>query len=166
MLQPHIIKHRTQTALLFQGNPATLLMYATSQISLNLDSNTGLCCLRRPVSVSGMQWRPPLSQQSSYTSQRTRGRVSPSHRQQSPVNHTTTQPEVAPGEPTDEEIACAFAVYDPDSTTFISTGRLGDLMRDLGMPLNAHQLTQAEAQLDRTQCGQVSFGDFLLWWKG
>lgn len=80
--------------------------------------------------------------------------------------HPKKQPEVAPGEPTDEEIACAFAEYDPDSTTYISTSRLGDLMRDLGMPLNAHQLTQAEAQLDRSQNGQVSFGEFLLWWKG
>lgn len=125
----------------------------------------GLC---RPVSVSGMHWWPPLSQQSSYTSQLSRGRASPSHRQHSPADsgHAKVQPEVAPGEPTDEEIACAFAVYDPDSTTYISTARLGDLMRDLGMPLNAHQLTQAEAQLDRTQCGQVSFGEFLLWWKG
>ena len=132
-----------------------------------LQCSLWLCCACRPVSVSGMHWRPPLSQQSSYTSQLTRGRVSPSHRQQqSPARQPSMQPEVAAGEPTDEEIACAFAVYDPDSTTFISTARLGDLMRDLGMPLNAHQLTQAEAQLDRTQCGQISFGEFLLWWKG
>ena len=107
-----------------------------------------------------------MSQQSSYSSQLTRGRAAPSHRQQPPTTHLNLQPEVAPGEPSDEEIACAFAVYDPDSTTFISTDRLGGLMRDLGMPLNAHQLAQAEAQLDRNHCGQVSFGEFLLWWKG
>lgn len=111
------------------------------------------------------------SQQSSYTSQLSAGRASPSQRQH-PNQHQPVspqpilQPEAAPGEPTDEEIACAFAVYDPDSTTYISTDRIGDLMRELGMPLNAHQLTQANAQLDRTQCGQVSFGEFLLWWKG
>lgn len=72
----------------------------------------------------------------------------------------------APGEPTDEEIACAFAVYDPESTTLISTDKIGSLMQDLGMPLNPHQLAQAIAQLDRTQQRQVSFGEFLLWWKG
>lgn len=114
-----------------------------------------------------MQWRQSLSQQSSYTSQMSRGRASPSHRQHpAAVPLPKAQPEIVPGEPSDEEIACAFAVYDPDSTTYISTDRLGDLMHDLGMPLNPHQLVQANAQLDRTQCGQVSFGEFLLWWKG
>ena len=72
----------------------------------------------------------------------------------------------APGEPTDEEVACAFAVYDPESTTLIPTDKIGNLMQDLGMPLNPHQLAQAIAQLDRTQQRQVSFGEFLLWWKG
>ena len=71
-----------------------------------------------------------------------------------------------PGEPTDEEVACAFAVYDPESTTFIPTDKIGNLMQDLGMPLNPLQLGQAIAQLDRTQQRQVSFGEFLLWWKG
>jgi len=112
-----------------------------------------------------------LSQQSSYTSQLSRGRAAPSHRQHSHQSQSVPPqpkalPEVAPGEPTDEEIACAFAVYDPDSTTYIPTDRIGDLMQDLGMPLNPHQLAQANAQLDRNQCGQVSFGEFLLWWKG
>ena len=34
-------------------------------------------------------------------------------------------------------------------------------MTDLGMPLNPSQLAQANAQLDRSQCGQVSFGEVL-----
>jgi len=144
--------------------PSHCVCYVTSYLYC-------LFCLCRPVSVSGMQWRPSLSQQSSYTSQLSRGRASPSHRQHSNQSQSVAPqpkalPEVAPGEPTDEEIACAFAVYDPDSTTYIPTDRIGDLMQDLGMPLNPHQLAQANAQLDRTQCGQVSFGEFLLWWKG
>lgn len=40
------------------------------------------------------------------------------------------------------------------------------LMRDLGVALAPSQLSQAIAQLDTRQCGQVSFGEFLLWWKG
>lgn len=76
------------------------------------------------------------------------------------------QAEPVPGEPTDEEVACAFAMYDPDSTTFIPTDKIGNLMQDLGMPLTGQQLGQATLQLDRTQHGQVSFGEFLMWWKG
>ncbi len=71
-----------------------------------------------------------------------------------------------PGEPTEEQVALAFAKYDPDGTTFISNSQLGSLMADLGMPLSPSQLKQASEQLDRTGCGQVSFGEFLLWWKG
>lgn len=40
------------------------------------------------------------------------------------------------------------------------------LMRDLNVPLSAVQLSQAIAQLDPKQQGKVSFGEFLLWWKG
>lgn len=40
------------------------------------------------------------------------------------------------------------------------------LMRDLGVPLNPVQLSQAIAQLDTAQAGRISFGEFLLWWKG
>lgn len=43
---------------------------------------------------------------------------------------------------------------------------LAGLMRDLGVPLTAVQLSQAIAQLDTTQAGSISFGEFLLWWKG
>lgn len=39
-------------------------------------------------------------------------------------------------------------------------------MRDLGVPLNSTQLAQAIAQLDTEQKGTISFGEFLLWWKG
>ena len=119
----------------------------------------------RPVSVSGMQWPRAVSQQSSYVSQKLR-RPSPTQRHAALPQPPKTQPEVVAREPSDEEIACAFAAYDPDSTTYMPTANIGDLMADLGMPLNPHQLVQAKAQLDRNQCGQVSFGEFLLWWKG
>lgn len=39
-------------------------------------------------------------------------------------------------------------------------------MRDLGIALMPSQLSQAIAQLDTRQSGKVSFGEFLLWWKG
>ena len=41
-----------------------------------------------------------------------------------------------------------------------------DLMADLGAPLNEQQLAQAIQQLDTDGRGAVSFGEFLLWWKG
>lgn len=71
-----------------------------------------------------------------------------------------------PGEPTDEQVARAFAMYDPEGTTYVATAQLGDLMRDLGMPLSEGQLQQALMQLDPLQAGRVSFGEFLMWWKG
>ncbi|EFJ50707.1 hypothetical protein VOLCADRAFT_88502, partial [Volvox carteri f. nagariensis] len=40
------------------------------------------------------------------------------------------------------------------------------LLRDLGVPLNPSQLSQAIAQLDTSQTGRITFGEFLLWWKG
>lgn len=40
------------------------------------------------------------------------------------------------------------------------------LLRDLGVPLNPSQLSQAIAQLDTSQTGKITFGEFLLWWKG
>ena len=114
-----------------------------------------------------MQWRPALSQQSSYASQRSPSRNSvPPRQPAAAVQQPKMQPEVTSNEPSDKEVAFAFARYDPDSTTYIPTARIGDLMTDLGMPLNPNQLAQANAQLDRSQCGQVSFGEFLLWWKG
>lgn len=69
-------------------------------------------------------------------------------------------------EPTEEEIAVAFSRYDDEGTGTIPTTSLEGLMSDLGLQLNAHQLSQAVAQLDRTGMGEVSFGEFLLWWRG
>ena len=43
---------------------------------------------------------------------------------------------------------------------------LAGLMKDLGVPLNATQLSQAITQLDVNQSGKITFGEFLLWWKG
>lgn len=40
------------------------------------------------------------------------------------------------------------------------------LLRDLGVPLSPSQLSQAIAQLDTQQVGRITFGEFLLWWKG
>uniref|UniRef100_A0A7S0V028 EF-hand domain-containing protein n=1 Tax=Polytomella parva TaxID=51329 RepID=A0A7S0V028_9CHLO len=71
-----------------------------------------------------------------------------------------------PEEPTDEDIARAFSLYDVDGVGEINTMTLGNLMADLGVPLNASQLSQAIAQLDSDRRGRVSFGEFLLWWKG
>jgi hypothetical protein len=39
-------------------------------------------------------------------------------------------------------------------------------MRDLGVVLSTPQLGQAIAQLDAAGAARVSFGEFLLWWKG
>ena len=80
--------------------------------------------------------------------------------------HAEAHLQPMPGEPTEEQVALAFAKYDPDGTTFIANSQLGSLMADLGMPLSHSQLKQASEQLDRTGSGQVSFGEFLLWWKG
>jgi hypothetical protein len=40
------------------------------------------------------------------------------------------------------------------------------LLRDLGLVLNTSQLKQAVEQLDTHHVGRVTFGEFLLWWKG
>ncbi|KAF5835154.1 hypothetical protein DUNSADRAFT_7829 [Dunaliella salina] len=71
-----------------------------------------------------------------------------------------------PQEPTEEEVARAFSMYDTEASGEISTGCIDGLMRDLGVALAPSQLSQAIAQLDSRQCGKVSFGEFLLWWKG
>jgi len=71
-----------------------------------------------------------------------------------------------PVEPTEEEIAMAFAQYDEEGTGAIGTTLLDPLMRDLGVPLDAAQLAQAVSQLDRSGAGEISFGEFLLWWRG
>jgi len=70
------------------------------------------------------------------------------------------------GEPSEEDVARAFSVYDVDGTGEVSTQDLQGLMRDLGVPLNATQLSQAISQLDLSAEGKIMFGDFLLWWKG
>ena len=40
------------------------------------------------------------------------------------------------------------------------------LLHDLGLVLNTSQLRQAVEQLDTQSVGRVTFGEFLLWWKG
>eukprot|EP00192_Tetraselmis_astigmatica_P010932 CAMPEP_0117673760 /NCGR_PEP_ID=MMETSP0804-20121206/14653_1 /TAXON_ID=1074897 /ORGANISM="Tetraselmis astigmatica, Strain CCMP880" /LENGTH=344 /DNA_ID=CAMNT_0005482537 /DNA_START=239 /DNA_END=1273 /DNA_ORIENTATION=+ len=70
------------------------------------------------------------------------------------------------GEPSEEEIAQRFSVFDEDGSGHIDCKYLGDLMQQLRVPLNPHQLNQAIMQLDRDNTGQISFGEFLLWWRG
>eukprot|EP01024_Parvocaulis_polyphysoides_P016799 TRINITY_DN17468_c0_g1_i1.p1 TRINITY_DN17468_c0_g1~~TRINITY_DN17468_c0_g1_i1.p1 ORF type:complete len:421 (+),score=77.76 TRINITY_DN17468_c0_g1_i1:314-1576(+) len=70
------------------------------------------------------------------------------------------------GEPSEEEIARTFATYDVEGNGFVRTVQLESLMRDLGLVLRPEQVNMAILQLDRKQQGQVSFGEFLLWWRG
>lgn len=85
-----------------------------------------------------------------------------------PGLHHTAHAAAAPAaeEPGEDDVARAFSVYDLDGTGEISALDLQELMKDLGVPLNALQLSQAIAQLDPSKTGRVTFGEFLLWWKG
>lgn len=74
--------------------------------------------------------------------------------------------EPAPGEPSDEEIARAFSKFDTEGTGVIGRSTIGDLMADLGSPLNDVQLAQAVSQLDPNETGKVDFGSFLYWYHG
>ncbi|QDZ25254.1 hypothetical protein HOP50_16g78000 [Chloropicon primus] len=69
-------------------------------------------------------------------------------------------------EPTDDEISAKFGLLDKAGTGFISTADLGKLLVSLGLNLNENQVDQARGQLDQGQTGQISFGEFFLWWKG
>mmetsp|Transcript_35772 Transcript_35772/g.79610 ORF Transcript_35772/g.79610 Transcript_35772/m.79610 type:complete len:336 (-) Transcript_35772:759-1766(-) len=83
-----------------------------------------------------------------------------------PPQAQPSTPPAEPGEPSEEDVARAFSVYDREGTGEISTLDLDGLMRDLGVPLNTMQLSQAISQLDVEQTGKITFGEFLLWWKG
>ena len=70
-------------------------------------------------------------------------------------------------EPTDEEISAKFGLLDKSGTGFIATDDLGKLLRSLGLNLSKEQIGQAQDQLGAgSGAGQVSFGEFFLWWKG
>ena len=69
-------------------------------------------------------------------------------------------------EPTDEEISSKFGLLDKKGTGFMATGDLGKLLRSLGLNLSEDQILQASDQLDQGNTGQISFGEFFLWWKG
>ncbi|KAG1663826.1 hypothetical protein FOA52_013391 [Chlamydomonas sp. UWO 241] len=69
-------------------------------------------------------------------------------------------------EPEEEDVARAFSVYDHEGTGEIRASDVESLMRDLAVPLSGTQLAQAIAQLDSATSGKVTFGEFLLWWKG
>eukprot|EP00191_Tetraselmis_sp_GSL018_P004139 CAMPEP_0177609430 /NCGR_PEP_ID=MMETSP0419_2-20121207/19084_1 /TAXON_ID=582737 /ORGANISM="Tetraselmis sp., Strain GSL018" /LENGTH=338 /DNA_ID=CAMNT_0019104353 /DNA_START=316 /DNA_END=1332 /DNA_ORIENTATION=- len=81
----------------------------------------------------------------------------------SPAINTDAAPD---GEPSEEEIAQRFSAFDEDGSGNIDCAHLGELMRQLRVPLNPHQLSQAVSQLDRESTGKISFGEFLLWWRG
>ncbi|MEW5308898.1 MAG: hypothetical protein WDW38_000819 [Sanguina aurantia] len=70
------------------------------------------------------------------------------------------------GDPSEEDVARAFSMYDTDGTGEVSTLSLDGLMKDLHVPLTAMQLAQAISQLDTELEGKISFGGFLVWWKG
>jgi hypothetical protein len=69
-------------------------------------------------------------------------------------------------EPSEEDVARAFAVYDREGTGSVSTKDIQPLLKDLNVPLGPEQLEQAVSQLDPNKTKKVSFGEFLLWWKG
>ena len=69
-------------------------------------------------------------------------------------------------EPTDEEISAKFGLLDKAGTGFVSTKDLGKLLSSLGLNLKENQIDQARDQLDQGQTGQISFGEFFLWWQG
>lgn len=69
-------------------------------------------------------------------------------------------------EPSEEDVARSFSAYDRDGTGSIDTKDIQSLLKDLKVPLNADQLAQAVGQLDPNKTSKVSFGEFLLWWKG
>ena len=69
-------------------------------------------------------------------------------------------------EPSEEDVARAFAVYDREGTGSIPTKDVQPLLKDLNVPLGPEQLEQALSQLDPSKSKKVSFGEFLLWWKG
>ena len=43
---------------------------------------------------------------------------------------------------------------------------LTGLLDELGAQLTSQQLQQAIGQLDESKTGFITFGRFLLWWKG
>lgn len=87
-------------------------------------------------------------------------------------NTAGTPPPAAPpqdsgfDEPTDDEISAKFGLLDKAGSGFVSTDDLGKLLVSLGLNLSEDQLEQAKEQLDQGGTGQVSFGEFFLWWQG
>ena len=83
---------------------------------------------------------------------------------------TPTPPSPGPAagfhEPTDDEISTAFGRLDADGTGFVKTSQLEALFRALGLDLKPAQVQQAVGQLDQSNTGKVSFGEFFMWWKG
>jgi len=72
----------------------------------------------------------------------------------------------AASEPDEKEIERQFSALDTDASGAIKLSFLDTLMRRLGVELNPDQLHQATKQLDRNDTGTITFGEFLLWWRG
>lgn len=92
--------------------------------------------------------------------------LSPKSTTKAKTGGATAKKSSSKGEPTEEDVARAFAVYDREGTGSISTKDIPPLLKDLHVPLGPEQLDQAVSQLDPNKTKKVSFGEFLLWWKG
>ncbi|GMH41392.1 hypothetical protein BSKO_09302 [Bryopsis sp. KO-2023] len=79
---------------------------------------------------------------------------------------TVGKPKPENGEPTDQEVAQIFANYDSQGSGYVETLHIHSLLSDLKTSLKPQQLSLAISQLDPKASGKVSFGEFLLWWKG
>ena len=85
-------------------------------------------------------------------------------------NTAGTPPPAAPpqdsgfDEPTDDRPVLPDRWTRPERVR--STDDLGKLLVSLGLNLSEDQLEQAKEQLDQGGTGQVSFGEFFLWWQG
>ena len=69
-------------------------------------------------------------------------------------------------EPTDDEISAKFGLLDGTGAGFICTSDVSKLLNSLGLNLSESQVDQARSQRDQSNSGQISFGEFFLWWKG
>ena len=80
---------------------------------------------------------------------------------------TAQGPEPAADEPDENKVREEFAKLDPEGTGYVGLAQVGGLLEALGLHLEPNQLEEAVQQLSSGDTeGQVSFGDFLLWWNG
>lgn len=109
--------------------------------------------------------RTPGSQHSVRQSHERSPRM-PAHDPSSNGTDAGTAEPAAAGDMSDEDIARVFSNYDPHGIGEIGVDNIGGLMSDLGTPLEAPQLQMAVQQLDEKGSGVITFGEFLMWWRG